>query len=126
MKGTTMTLYNVHLYREVRLFFQGIEANTAEEAAAKAAHLDTADADFIASCNRANLAAHVALAGEDFSTAVSIHFERSLRQASPDLLAALQYALEYLKANDDGEDDIAARIAAAEAAIAKATDGTTS
>ena len=32
-----MTLYNVHLYREMRLHFPGVEANTPEEAARIAA-----------------------------------------------------------------------------------------
>jgi hypothetical protein len=39
---------------------------------------------------------------------------------APELLAALQYALEFLEANDDGEDDVVNRIASARAAIAKA------
>lgn len=39
---------------------------------------------------------------------------------SPDLLEALEYALEFLVANDDGEDDVGNRIASAKAAIAKA------
>ena len=40
--------------------------------------------------------------------------------AAPDLLAALEYALEFLTANDDGEEDVVNRIASAKAAIAKA------
>ena len=46
--------------------------------------------------------------------------ESRLREAAPDLRAALEYALEYLKANDDGEDDVAPRIAVASAAFTKA------
>lgn len=46
--------------------------------------------------------------------------ESRLREAAPDLRAALEYALEYLKANDDGEDDVAPRIAVASAALTKA------
>ena len=45
----------------------------------------------------------------------------SLIEAAPELLAALKYALEYLKANDDGESDVSSRIAVSEAAIVKAT-----
>jgi hypothetical protein len=37
-----------------------------------------------------------------------------------DLLEALEYALEFLTANDDGEADVSNRIASAKAAIAKA------
>jgi hypothetical protein len=44
-----------------------------------------------------------------------------LMVAAPKLLAALKYALEFLEANDDGEEDITARIADARAAIATAT-----
>jgi len=40
--------------------------------------------------------------------------------AAPDLLAALEYALEFLTANDDSESDVVNRIAAAKAAINKA------
>ncbi len=36
------------------------------------------------------------------------------------MLAALKYALEFLEANDDGEEDITSRIAAVRAAIAEA------
>jgi hypothetical protein len=45
----------------------------------------------------------------------------NLLEAAPELLAALKFSLEYLKANDDGEQDVSSRIAASEAAIAKAT-----
>ena len=41
--------------------------------------------------------------------------------AAPDLLEALVYALEFLTANDDGEDDVVDRIKTAKAAIFKAT-----
>jgi hypothetical protein len=36
------------------------------------------------------------------------------------LLQALVFCLEFLEANDDGEDDVVERIKAAKAAIAKA------
>ena len=41
--------------------------------------------------------------------------------AAPELLQALVFCLEFLEANDDGEDDVVERIKAAKAAIAKAT-----
>jgi hypothetical protein len=44
-----------------------------------------------------------------------------LATAALELLAALQYSLEYLKANNDGEHDVVSRIAASESAIANAT-----
>ena len=43
-----------------------------------------------------------------------------LAKAAPALLAALSFALEFLEANDDGEEDVSSRITAAEAAIAEA------
>lgn len=50
--------------------------------------------------------------------------DRKRREAaSADLLAALELSLEFLKANDDGEDDVRRRIEASEAAIKKATEG---
>jgi hypothetical protein len=36
------------------------------------------------------------------------------------LLAALKYALEFLEANNDGEEEVTSRIAAAKAAVAEA------
>ena len=43
-----------------------------------------------------------------------------LETAASQLLTALEYSLEFLNANDDGEDDISARIAVAIFAIAEA------
>lgn len=41
--------------------------------------------------------------------------------AAPELLDALTHTLDFLHANDDGEDDVRWRIEKAQAAIAKAT-----
>ena len=38
-RNQTMALYNVHLYRELRLLFEGIEAETPEPAATKLTRL---------------------------------------------------------------------------------------
>ncbi len=46
-----MTLYNVHIYREMRLVFGGIEADTDETAAAIARDKPTGDADEIDDCD---------------------------------------------------------------------------
>ena len=43
--------------------------------------------------------------------------------AAPELLAALEYSLEFLVVNDDGESDVVDRISSAKAAIAKARNG---
>jgi hypothetical protein len=117
-----MTHYNVHIYREMRLFFAGIEALTPEEAAQTAAAKLTEEAEYTEDCQGENLSALIDLVGdEEFEHSVIIDFEHErLRRAAAELLAALQYALEFLEANNDGEEDITARIAAVSAAIAKA------
>ncbi len=87
-----MTLYNVHLYREMRLTFERIEAPTPVEAAATARELDTADADEITSCDGETLAALVDVVGDDqYEQSVTIDFEpERLRKAVPELLEALE------------------------------------
>jgi hypothetical protein len=117
-----MIHYIVHLYREMRLSYTGIEADTPQAAAAIAGGKPTGDADNIEDCDGQDLAALVDVAGdEDYSQSVTIDFEpERIRKAAATLLAALTYALEYLKANNDGEQDVSSRIAAADAAIAEA------
>jgi hypothetical protein len=105
-----MTKYNVHIYREMRLFFPGIEAVTPEQAAAKARELDTADADEITSCDGENLAALVDVVGdEEFTQSSTIDFEAErMRKAGPRLIEALDSlatAAEDLEAAIDGVTD---------------------
>jgi hypothetical protein len=105
-----MTKYNVHIYREMRLFFPGIEAVTTEQAAAKARELDTADADEITSCDGENLAALVDVVGdEEFTQSATIDFEAErMRKAGPRLIKALDSlatAAEDLEAAIDGVTD---------------------
>jgi hypothetical protein len=117
-----MTKYNVHIYREMRLFFPGIEAATPQEAANLATDKPTYEAEYTEDCDGENLSALVDVVGDDeFAQSATIDFEpERMRLAARQLMAALEYALEYLKANDDGEEDITARIAAASAALAAA------
>ena len=86
-----MTLYNVHIYREMRLFFPGIEAATADEAARIAADKLTADAEYTEDCDGENLAALVDVVGDDeFEHSVTIEFEHeTIRKAASDLLEAI-------------------------------------
>jgi predicted HAD superfamily Cof-like phosphohydrolase len=117
-----MTTFHVHLFREMRLKFENIEADTPEAAALIAAEKQTDDADVCEDCEGENLAALVDVVGdEDFSQSVTIDFgtERQ-RKAAASLLAALKFTLEFLEANDDGENDVTSRIASAHAAIAEA------
>jgi hypothetical protein len=85
-----MTTYNVHIYREMRLFFERIEAETPEAAAAIARDKLTSDADDIDDCNGEDLGAMIDAAGdEDYGQSVGIDFESERqRKAAPRLLAA--------------------------------------
>lgn len=87
-----MTTYNIHIYREMRLVFGGIEAGTHEAAASIARDKPTAEADSIDDCEGENLAALVDVAGdEEYAQSRMIDFEPERhRQAAPKLLAALK------------------------------------
>ncbi len=123
-----MTLYNVHLYREMRLFFPGIEASTPAEAAGIAAGKMTCDAASTEDCDGENLAALVDVVGDpEFRQSIAIDFERErLRKAAPELLEALDYLLaqtvdmdlKYGITLSEGEEEARAK---ALAVIAKAT-----
>ena len=91
-----MTLYNVHIYREMRLYFPAITADTPEQAARIAAHKPTADAEYTEDCEGESLAALIDVAGDDeFRQSVTIDFESErLRKAVPVLLEALQTLAE--------------------------------
>jgi hypothetical protein len=118
-----MTLYNVHIYREMRLFFPGIQAGTPDEAAKIAADKQTADADYTEDCDGESLAALIDVQGDDdFSQSVTIDFEHEqLRKAAPELLAALKGCLFVLDGNEDGDGPSKqTAIKDARAAIAKA------
>ena len=61
------------------------------------------------------------IVGVPFGTTPDVTTHLRVMHAGPKLLAALEFALEFLEANDDDEDDVVTRIAAARAAIAEAT-----
>jgi hypothetical protein len=118
-----MTTYNVSIFREMRLAFGGIEADSHEAAAAIARAKPTDQADSIDDeCDGETLAALVDVAGdEEYRQTRAIDFEpERQRKAAPRLRSALEFALEFLRANDDGEDDVRSRIAAAATALAEA------
>ena len=91
-----MTRYNVHIYREMRLYFPGITADTPEQAASIAADRPTDQAESTQDCDGENLAALIDVAGDDeFEHSVSIDFEPvRLRKIAPELLEALQTLAE--------------------------------
>jgi hypothetical protein len=130
-----MTHYIVHLYREMRLSFADIEADTAEAAAAIAREKATDEADDIEDCNGEDSAALVDVAGdEDYRHSVTIDFEgERIRKAAAKLLASLEaifpyaenevYSLEKLKDSPEAEaeaDRAWNAVASAQAAIAEA------
>jgi hypothetical protein len=123
------TRYNVHIYREMRLVFPGIEAGSAEEAAAKARDLATAEADAIDDCDGETFAALVDVAGdEQYEHSRVIDFEgERLRRAAPLLLEAVQDCIRQIHAllqahqQADCTLDNLPAVLAARAAIATAT-----
>jgi hypothetical protein len=60
-----MPIYNVHIYREMRLLYPRIEAASAEQAAQIAAENRTSYAESIEDCEGQTLAALVDLEGDD-------------------------------------------------------------
>jgi hypothetical protein len=98
-----MTHYNVHVYREMRLFFPGIEADTPELAAQIAAEKPTHDADFIDDCDGETLAALVDVVRDHaFAQSVTIDFDgERLRKAAAKLLA---FVSSIARMTQDGED----------------------
>jgi hypothetical protein len=91
-----MTKYIVHIYREMRLTFEGIEAETLEAAATIAHDKPTSDADGIDDCEGETLSALVDVAGdEEFENSRFIDFDgERKRKAASRLLAALEYLAE--------------------------------
>src|SRR5262245_38710170 len=123
---TLTMIYNVHIYREMRLFFPDIEAGTPEEAAAKARDLDTADADEITSCDGETFAALVDVAWNDqYEQSVTIDFEcERERKTASEMRIALQAFVEAdMMAEECGEwkwENLHHAFALARAALANA------
>ena len=68
-----MTHYNVHIFREMRLYFPGIEAKTPDEAARIAAERPTDDAVYVEDCDGDNTTALVDVVGDaNFDQSVTI------------------------------------------------------
>jgi hypothetical protein len=118
-----MTLYNVHIYREMKLLFRDIEAATPEAAANIACDGLTEDADSIDPCDGETLSALVDVVGDDhFDHSQLIDFDgERVRKAAPKLLEALDYLLaqtvdmdlKYGITLSEGEEDARAKALAA-------------
>lgn len=105
-----MTIYHVHIYRETRLYFPGIEAATPQMAAELAGAKATSDAEYSEDCDGTTLGALVDVAGDgEFVQSVTIDFEpERFHKAAPALrqaLACLSTAAEDLDAAVDGVTD---------------------
>ncbi len=100
-----MMTYNVHIYREMKLKFDGIEADAPEAAAAIARDRPTDEANSIDDCDGETLAALVDLVGdEEYEQSCFIDFENErLRKAAPALLVALQRAEFLMRRVSDGD-----------------------
>ncbi len=124
-----MTIFNVHIYREIRLLFGGIESESHEAAAAIAHDKPTGDADEIDECDGETFYACVDVKGdEEYEQSRWVLFEADrLRDAASQMLEALQ---AFIEANELAEEchewkwenlDHAFKLA--RAAVAEATAG---
>jgi hypothetical protein len=86
-----MTIFNVHIYKEMRLVFSGIDADSHEAAAEIARDKLTEDADSIDDCEGETLSALIDVQGdEEYAQSRVIDFEGELsRKVAPKLLEAL-------------------------------------
>jgi len=93
---TLTMIYHVHIYREMRLKFDGIEARTPEAAAEIARDMPTDQADEIDDCDGVTLTALVDEAGDDeYERSVTVEFEYEReRKASAEMLIALRAFIE--------------------------------
>jgi hypothetical protein len=127
-----MKRYNVHIYREMKLLYGGIEADSHEEAARIASDRLTEEADSMDDCDGETFGALVDVAGdENFQHSQTVNFESGcLQQAASDMHDALLDAETEINSMledlcDEPEEDISAHrtLAKIRAAIAKVQGG---
>jgi len=96
--------YNVHIYREMRLFFPNIDADTPETAAAIARDKLTDEADSVNDCNGDDFSALVDEVGdEQYERSVMIDFNAEQQhKIVPQLLDALRDLLGDLPSVQGG------------------------
>ena len=100
-----MTIFNVHIDREVRLVFEGIEADSYEAATEIACDKHSAAADDIDDCDGETFSALAEVAGdEEHEPSRSIDFEPERhRKAVPKLLAACRMVVDRWERGDHAE-----------------------
>jgi hypothetical protein len=93
-----MPTYHVHVYREMRVKFNGIEAESPEKAASVASGRCTEQADEVEDCQGMDLSALVDLQGDEEFTESRVVDFRDLKRlaASKEMLTALEEALAAL------------------------------
>lgn len=105
-----MTLYNVHIYREMRLVYEGISAEKPEAAAAIARDKPTDECVEIADCEGETSSALVDVdGGDEHYRLIDFEAERQ-RKAAAMMLNALQVASNYLGDDLDERDETEHRV----------------
>jgi hypothetical protein len=118
-----MPTYNVHLYREMRLPFLGIEADTPEQAAKMVAEYPSEKAASYEDCEGENFSVLVDLVGDtDYSQSVTIDLNpmKSAAQELYDALTAASHALKSYQYGNASPDLAEAVSKNADAILAKA------
>jgi hypothetical protein len=123
-----MTIYTVHIYRELCLVFGDIEADSHEEAVSIARDKPTGDADDVGECDGETFYACVDVQGDaGYKESRRVLFDEDrLRTAAPRMLEALtlaRHALNMAPRFRVGDTDSYKIAAAVDRAIAEATAG---
>jgi hypothetical protein len=104
-----MTIYNVHLYREMRLYFPGISAASHQEAAIVAADKRTDDAETIGDCDGTSIAALVDVEGDcEFENTQLIDFKENKMQLDNRQTATMLASLRLYQAIANGVSPVEA------------------
>jgi hypothetical protein len=89
-------LYHVHIYREMRLYFAGLEASSPQEAARIASQKPTDEADTIDDCEGETLAALVDIDGDsEYAQTQLIDFKAPRRAEIQEMLQSVLLALDH-------------------------------
>jgi hypothetical protein len=105
VESETRTVYNVHIYREMRLFYPDIVATSHEDAATQAAAKGSDDADLVDDCDGETFAALVDIKGDlDYCESKTIDFPATLlRNHAPELLEAAERVVSRWEKGDLAE-----------------------